>query len=931
MLTLSLMPMTHAFAAEDYPESITDENLLDDSEATAEPNYEEAYPDDTYETYEAYEEYEEDPEDVEDLELLELLELLEIELLSSSVLLDAAASVAQLAADAHVGASPIAAINQQNINTMRDGILNAVRTALGADVPNNGFPGVTVEWMSGFSGERATVTEPGIMAGTLWLQDGAYSYFLPLFYEIVPQLTLTPPASWTNRNRVPTDAMSGEFMPRNDLEQDIVELTHVSGPRLWGSPNQTRAAEYVVDRFNEAIAAGGANAVGAVAEVVSVNMIAPEHPEALSRVEHAYIGRFQFANDLHDWYGMAMPNDSSFPTLNSPRLVDLGIFPNLEVPLGETFGAGEAIVAVVRFSTAHLHMEHQLLPALRQIEVDENIEIELVLLARYRTDRPIWNTMTVQFINRPQDAGTNEINFGMLPALPGHDEMAAQIPFVLVAHCNLESIQERHDEGYLDRIYRHQRTYLRSPFLRLPASNDPDNPELVVFLTGHFDSVATTIGVSDNAGSTAAMMELARRIAGMDRAGVEFWILPQSGHEAGHNAGSEAFFPGGIGFSVFIDEMVRRFTDEGLAEIGLFYHFDMITSPAFNPVGNALPALNIGGPIQSWRPTVAMQPDTPFNLAQYLLINAAYDMPSGYWARDSVTINRGGMGEATQAYRDHDIMGSGMAAGLEIQYHNTRDNLEENYCYNRLRMAAEVITRGMIRAIEQEVTRRAEFTVDLTEGTLTLVNAAQLFQTYDHVEGTLIVGRGTIPFVFESPDTTFEFNPIETTSPVGIRNLFATGATVVTNNNTSGAVTHGRFRAGLVSNMEPTAEHMLSRAQGSWINANMRAYSVGYEVRDPFMWVGSGENRVGYISNRAFADLIGGRQHYWHIVMNQVTIYGNTTISGYNLSGDYIEIRIEGWRDPTTASRVTYAGWWTVPVAQSFTATITTNGGLRLR
>ena len=919
VMVLGMMPMVYAFTADGYPENAYYESILSDYEPAAEPS-EEEYSDYTYDEYDEPELEEEYPDYVyEEYEEYEELNLVEFAPFSFALLADAAL-VAQAAADAHVSASPIATVTQANINTMRDGILGAVTDALDADVPNNGFPGVTVEWAAGLSGERATVTEPGIMAGTLWLRYGTYSYFLPLFYEIVPQITFTPPAAWTNRSLVPTDG-SGNFVPRNDLEQDIVELTYISGPRLWGSPNQTRAAEYVVSRFNEAIIAGGANAAGATAEVVSVNMVYPDHPEALSRVEHAYIGRFQFT-DLHDWYGMAMPNDASFPIFNSPRLVDLGVFPNLAT--GETFTAGENIVAVVRFSTAHLHMEHQLLPALRQIEDDENINIELVLIARYHTDRPIWNTMTVQFINRPQDAGTNEINFGMLPALPGYDVMAAQIPFITVAHYNLVSIMDRHDNGQLERIYRHQRTYLSSPFLRLPASNDPDNPELVIFLTGHFDSVATTIGVSDNAGSTAAMMELARRITGMDRGGVEFWILPQSGHEAGHNAGSEAFFPGGIGFSVFIDEMVRRFTDEGLAEIGIFYHFDMITSPGFAPGGGAMPNITIGGSVQSWRPPATAA--TPFNLAQYLLASAAYDIvPLGYWApgRNTITVNRNGMGEALQAYRDHDIMSSGMATGLEIQYHNTRDNLEENYCYYRLRMSAEIITRGMIRAIDQEISRRAEFNIDLAAGMLELVNAAQLFQTYDRVEGSLIVGLDTIPFVFESPAAVYNFTPVEGTPLVGIRNLFATGNTVSGITNAGTTVAQGRFRAGLVSNLEPTAEHMLSRVPGTEINANMSAYSVGYEVRDPFMWV----NGVGYVSNRAFADLIGGRQHYWHIVMNQVNIFGNTTISGYNVDGDYVEIRVEGWRDPTSASRVTYAGWWTTPVPQSFTATITTNGG----
>ena len=865
--------------------------------------------------------------------------------------LESAATLARQVAEAHFDANrPTAFTNLADwaarANQIGSGIVAAVNTAF-AD-PDNEVLGAAAEWITdinGFTGERNTVVDPAIMAGTLRVTLGSRTAYVSLFFDnILPPITVTEPEWFTNRRVIQYDS-EGNPIFRDDLEKDIYYLVAVHGPRLWGSENERRAAEYVVSRFNEAIQAGGAYATGAVAEVLKIDY-RNLHPEIWQREEEPTIGAFEFSGGLNDFYGLAMPLDinMSFPDIDfaaedAPTVVDLGTFPNFDAP-----GVTGDIVAFIRFESAHLQMETQLLPALKAYENEHDVNIVLFALARHWPERLMWNGQVVQLEVRPTDvSGNRHVEYGMHPALPGFEAVVdAGYPFILVAYYNMVDILERAAEGNLSRIRRQERFILHSPFMRLPASNDPDNPDLVILLGAHFDSTASSPGVSDNAGSSAAIIEAARELANIDRGGIEFWILPYSGHEAGMNAGSEAFFPGGGGGpSLVLQTVFRKFADEGFADIGLMYSFDMITSPGpAQRANNFMPNFNVGGHWPAWRTPVAQLPQfaSTFNLAAYLLTDTAhsfYTKNPDLWAPGTTNINatgRGGSGEATHAVRDHGIMSSGGSKGLEIAYHNTRDDLEHNYCYDRLRFAADIVTQGMLRAVEDAVTRRAEFIIDLDSGVLRLVNASQLYSTYNSVEGMLLIeGVEDIQFVIAYPGDSFEFTPVQGSPAAGIRNLFAFGednSAVFridhpgTVGGTISNVTRGRVYAGLVSNLAPSPELLRSRISDITLNTSWVGSSQGYPVRDSLII----ENGVPYISNRAFADLIGGTQRYTTYSMNGVAFRGLTLVSGYNVAGEYVSIRVEGWRQQTLPA--TYPGWWTVDVPAPVTATITVDGAV---
>lgn len=852
-------------------------------------------------------------------------------------------AVAREAADAFHEENPTLAITPnvaglEAVLAYGERMLSAVREAMEAQ---DGCPAcVRVDWLDRPHGEIPTVHDSSIFGGTLVLRHGSDRAYLPLLYEVAPQIYFELREVWEGRGVIRLNA-DGSPDLRDDLETDAFIIDYIHGPKVWASPNERRAVIYMVERFQEAIDAAAAIdpalVLGAEASLKRFDILneldSDTHPDTMGRMP-GRIGRLQFGeygddNWYHDWYGSPFPAsfDVPFPVIENPTLVELGVFPNLSVPAD----APDSFVAVVRFDTIHLQMYTQLLPVLRELQAAHNVEIELLLISQI--GRRHWTARAPHPITRPQDrVGAAGIQHSMYLSLVDADAFSQVIPFMSIAEENLISAIER--SYALTRIYRHERRFFHSPLLRLPASDDPDNPEMVIMIGGHLDSVLSAPGVSDNSGSSVAMIETARYLAARDRGGVEFWIFPHANHEAGSNGGIEAFDPGGVFVAMPWDSMFRHMLDEGHRDIAIFYHHDMITSPGPHASGHLHMPISIGnGTIPNWRNLPAtIGEGITFNLAQYLLTDAAHRPGTDLTLSETdlvissgrTTFNAGGGGatEATNANRDHGVMSAGVAGGLELAYHNARDNIWENYCYYRHRLAAEIIRGGMSLAIDQQVTRRADFTLDAAAGLLTLNNADQLALTFDRITGTILLDSADIDFeIVLSESDSVSFTGVAGTTHAAVRNLFAIGEGYMSGNLSTGERTLAPFYGRLTSNLYPTTEHLRARIPGTRIYEGMTARSHGYILQDPFLRV----NGVGYISNRAFAELIGGSQHYYMTTVHQVLLYSPTTVSGYDVNGEYVSIHINGWRD-TSAATHTYRGFWTLPVPMPTTATITRGG-----
>ena len=920
-----------------------------------------------------------------------------------------AAALAAETAEAFFIANRPNNVTRANVTAMGNGILNAVNNALAAE----GFTDITADWIAPFAGEAATTWDPSIMAGTLRLVQGSASnpaarQFIPLFWEVQTLATLNIPEWYTNRSVVPriTEGPDqGLFAPRNQFERDIFEAITVAGPKMWGTPNEQYVSRYLFDRFSE-IAAVANNNLPATGRQASAHLVAiplnhtnPSEPPninftgvsnhapsgddvyphgAFNRHENTSAARISFIDGpgqyvfnnvrhgqrLNDWYGLWYPlhntpglvNSLSFQGANAATLVDLGTFPNLNpIPVGTT---GD-IAVTIRFGTAHLEMEQQLLPVIERLNESSDFEIRLVILARHRAmenpremipevqwfnmGRRLWSGNVVQLNNRPQDKPgntDNELAFGMYNALPGHEEFAKHFPFVLVSHAHLTNAEERASAGLLCTIERYERTHMYSPLLILPATYNPEEPELVLFIASHMDTVAHSHGIGDSTGGGLNMLQAARQIAGIDRGRTEIWVLPYSGHEEGMNAGTEVYSRGGSAsfVSMVLDSQVRRMmsktTASGIsyADIAIVYSFDMINSLDGPRTGTAFRnAIGINSGVRpTWASNLIGPYATPINpqrnLAGAIFLHGARTMDDpGLWRRSNgESFGRtnitaaGGAGEATAISRDLGTMGGGMSNGTGLFYHNAWDHLDYDYDYYRMVHTSEMIRRGLLWAIEEGASRVAQLEVDRENRTLTLVNAERLFNVYDRVEGHLLVGTyDAIPFVFERAVGNVVIIPeelsIRANTLISVSDMVAFGSTptTVAFNPDTNAFTFGavdRFYARLTSNLAPTSDHLLDRLSGTRIYTGMIGRSGSYRVNNPFVRVGG----VGYISNRVFANLIGGEQSFFTSTMNPMNNFGEVIVRGQHADGDLVTIRVPGWRvRNATWAQATHFGWWT--------------------
>jgi Zn-dependent M28 family amino/carboxypeptidase len=581
---------------------------------------------------------------------------------------------------------------------------------------------IGVAWIATPVREGANITAPGIYAGVVrvtYLRTGATIY-VPITFESAPQTSWIAPPEYVNRNQVPV--VDGVRVPRSPLERNTVNLVDRYGQRLWGTPNEYAATRYAEQAFLDA---------GLEPENVSVMTFnRAELGATAGQRASGFAGRLEFVGEFPDIYGNALPNSAAFPVLDDPTIVDLGTFPNITVPAGIS---GDIVVAM-RTDMVQLQVETHLAPVLLALEEEHDVNIEAVLLAR-NGDRNLWQANIVMAAQLPGIANVTN---------PGH-EGSPFFPMILLTDYHLEMALER--GAQLNLIERYERTDVAAVHAVLPASTD--TPDMVIVLTAHMDGVTAAPSVSDNGASVAALIEMARYFVDYDRGNIEIHFLANGGHEVGGMGGLPG---GGIIPSLPVQWKIAELEEANLDVVTINMDFNMVVSPMADPQGNPLDALSVG---VLNRPVNVDRVD--FNLSAHLLLDHASTLwapgivnarISNFSGADSEDFTDAGIDAASLAVRGD--LTEGMAGGLgrEIWYHTAFDNLDRNYCYNRLNMSANVMREALRQAFDQETTRRAEFGVN-TAGELVLVNAEQMFQTYDRVEGSLIFEDNVHVFTFE--------------------------------------------------------------------------------------------------------------------------------------------------------------------------------------
>jgi|GEM_PF-2810274 len=582
--------------------------------------------------------------------------------------------------------------------------LNVATTAIANAAPP--IEGVTVAWVLAPIRDGATIAEPGHFAGkirlTLTIDGSVDTAYVSVLFEAAPKIPWNPGPAFVNRVNT-VDAVPGGAA--NDLFRNLYALTSNYGSRLFGSRNSYDAARYIESEF---LTAGiAANDVEFLVTERRDNMLAQGGANGGAN-SRAWNGRLMF-DGLHEIYGSAFPalgaavdvDDGAFPAIADAELVYLGTFPNA---LSAADADGRNIVGVVRFVGPHLSVPG-LVAALGELEEYYGVEIEGIVLSR--VGRVLWENAVPA-----------------VALMPGIDN-AATNPFstVVMTDYFLTMALERADSfAGMDRF---QRTNDYSVFARLPATDDPDNPEMVIVVTAHKDSVLAATGASDNASGASALLELARTFVAMpDRGGVEIWFLAVSSHEGGGRPS--------------VHEIIGRLRDQGLDDIAININMDMVATPSYRANGAPMDAIAV----EIVTPGVGCGNETRIrsNLPARLLLEHDRSLwPVGIY---NVRLEQCGG-------TDHDVfIQNGIDAAniiylcecdnnLEIGYHNSRDNLEENYCYNRHRAIVNIVSNAVHSAIVESITKVVEFEVDFEASTITLLNANRLFETFDKVVGRI--------------------------------------------------------------------------------------------------------------------------------------------------------------------------------------------------
>jgi len=537
---------------------------------------------------------------------------------------------------------------------------------------------------------------------------------------------------------LPPDAQNAEITafprPVDCLERNIFDIVARYSQRWIATPNERGVALYVYDELRNA------GIAHVRLEEIPRPPSNPDNPNPI----HRYVGRLAFGEGLPDIYGNIAPNNGNAIAKTEANLVYFGTFPDIQIPNG---AQGPLIAAVAfdglpnppadvssreqvqymsaalsrkipelseRLGTLGFHLENE-----RFMSADGNLEIAGFLFAdRTLSNRPPWRTGAI--IN---------INQAALDALGG-------TPTIVTTSYFLDMAVERSD--YFQYMERYIRTHTHAVLGIKPAATD--EPELVIVLSAHIDSILSSPGASDNASGVAVLIELARRFAYVDLGNIELWFAAVGAHEAVTYQGGS---PDGFLGSAWV---VGQLRERNLTYVTIGINMDMVTSPGFTTDENgAIPrpldtvSVHLGASHSGWG-----DENLVLNLPAYLIID---DAESVAWAPGITNVRAFQMpwGEHT-AFADHGIdavdlfIVDGLSNDFEAQYHSSMDNLEENYCHLRLTMIADLVTNAITKAARQRLTMQASFSFDLSSGTLSLTSTEQIFNTWEALDLTLSLG-----------------------------------------------------------------------------------------------------------------------------------------------------------------------------------------------
>ena len=248
-----------------------------------------------------------------------------------------------------------------------------------------------------------------------------------------------------------------------------------------------------------------------------------------------------------------------------------------------------------------------------------------------------------------------------------------------------------------------------------------EEPESIIYVTSHLDSVMGAPGATDNASAVAAVLELAKQYKDVDTGGVEIHFVAFGGEEAGL-LGSAAF--------------VSQIPEEDKA-IAINFNMDMLSSTG-TFYGEELNAVSLD---------IAGGKSATFNIAAALIITGSEDMQFIEGTENLRWFKYGSSDH--QSFQDSGIDAASMirvtdkSDDIEDINHTYKDNMVDNYSLDRHVECTNMVSKGIAKAIDSKFTKVLEYYEDAENGKVVAADSEQLSYLYDE-----------IVYVFEKADGT---------------------------------------------------------------------------------------------------------------------------------------------------------------------------------
>ena len=311
---------------------------------------------------------------------------------------------------------------------------------------------------------------------------------------------------------------------------------------------------------------------------------------------------------------------------------------------------------------------------------------------------------------------------------------------------------------YFGTMYRHSSAVTNTVYAVKPAATD--DPDLVIVVTAHIDTVMASPGASDNGAGVAGVLENARRYKDVDAGNIEIIFAAVGSEESG----------GMRGAAWLAEEMIAQ----GKSGRVINLNGDMFGSP--NPMTNGKPLDSISVHTLVSGGSVA---NPILNLPAWLMLNHAEIVPAAegilnyklnhFGSTDHIQFQNRGMDGVNVAIVNEE------EHFVEEEYHTAEDNLEQNYSYERNLNATNMVSVGIAKAIELETSKRAKFEVkNLTSVTeVALANPDKQFLTYDRINAVFTRADGEVfDLSFTAKESMFKLPPgfYEVSNAVGYGN-----------------------------------------------------------------------------------------------------------------------------------------------------------------